>query len=227
MRTLLLTGFLALLCAPGSASSQTTDASDAGTYDIACPATLNSYFQVDYHGVDYAGEEWLSQWRAISSARPLPSRTWYYAYPNRHIKSRDNSHVWEYAEIRVHCWVYRAMYLTVVHYDPIDYRGYVKPASSNPGSGSGTCDDMYMTSLTPTNPEYELSTAAYDPYDPSCVGSGGGGGGDGGDGGVTFPEMCSSLGGKLYYDYLCLEQWNANTGNYETVWCGVAAICET
>ena len=44
---------------------------------------------------------------------------------------------------------------------------------------------------------------------------------------MTFPELCSSLGGKLYYDYLCLEQWNEETGAYETVWCGTAAICET
>jgi hypothetical protein len=48
MRTLLLAGGLALLCAPGSASSQTSDVSDEGAYDIACPATLNSYFHGDY-----------------------------------------------------------------------------------------------------------------------------------------------------------------------------------
>ena len=73
----------------------------------------------------------------------------------------------------------------------------------------------------------------YDPYDPGygttsdCPESGGGGGGSGGGSEQTFPEMCSSLGGKLYYDYGCMEVYNADTGNWETVWCGTFSVCET
>jgi hypothetical protein len=239
MRLLLLAGVLALLCAPGPASGQTYD--EAGeANDIECPGGLNSYFRGNYEGVHFAGKVWLSQWFAFSPDRPLPSRTWYYAYPERHLTSTDNASVWEWAEIKVHCWVYRRLYLTVIHYDPIDFGGQVKAIPSDPGGGCGGGE--YMTSISPVGawagggePEHELSSEYYDPYDPDCGGSAGGptggagaGGSDGDDSGsMTFPELCSSLGGKLYYDYICLEQWDDRTGEYETVWCGTAAICET
>jgi hypothetical protein len=233
MRFLLLAGILALFCAPGSASSQTYDYE---TRDIECPGGLNTYFRGNYEPVDYAGKEWLSQWFAFSPDRPLPSRTWYYAYPDRNLTSTDNTSIWEWAEIKVHCWIYRSLYITVIHYDPIDFGGYVKTNPSAPGSGSGCGDSDYMTSISPidpwtggSSPAYELSREDYDPYDPGCGGSGGGTPGEGGDDGddLTFPELCSSLGGKLYYDYMCLEQWNQATGEYDTVWCGTAAVCET
>lgn len=244
MRLLLLTGVLALLWAPGSAASQTYEESGE-TYDIECPGGLNSYFRGNYEGVYHAGKEWLSQWFAFSPDRPLPSKTWYYAYPDRHITSTDNTYVWEWAEIKVHCWVYRRLYVMIVHYDPIDFGGYVKAIPSDPGTGGGCEGGEYMSSVSQvgswagaSDPADELSAESYDPYDPDCSGGGEGSGGigdgegessgSGGDGGeMTFPELCSALGGKLYYDYVCLEQWNEKTGEYETVWCGTAAICET
>jgi hypothetical protein len=243
MRLLLLAGVIALFCAPGSASGQTND-ENGEAYDIECPGGLNAYFRGDYEAVDHAGKEWLSQWFAFSPDRPLPSRTWYYAYPDRHITSTDNTSVWEWAEIKVHCWVYRRLYVMVVHYDPIDFGGYVKAIPSDPVDGGGCGGGEHVTSVSPagslaggSDPAYEPSREFYDPYDPGCGGSGGGGTGGSGEGGgasgedegggTTFPEQCSSFGGRLYYDYICLEQWNEETGAYEAVWCGTAAICET
>lgn len=241
MRLVLLIGGLALFCVPGSASGQTYDTT-AETYDIECPGGLNAYFREHYQGVDHAGKEWLSRWFAFSPERPLPSRTWYYAYPDRHLLSTDNTAVWEWAEIKVHCWVYRGLYVMVRHYDPIDFGGYVKAIPSDPGSGGPCTGGEHVASISRLDPwaadnglSHDLSSGSYDPYDPSCDGSGGGGAGDDGDGGsrgddggeMTFPEMCSSLGGRLYYDYLCLEEWDEATREYVTVWCGTAAICET
>jgi hypothetical protein len=218
---LLLAAMFALFCAPGFATSQTADESSTA-YDIECPGGLNSYFQLNREPVHYRGEEWVSQWFASSPERPLPSRTWYYAYPDRDLISLDNTAFWQWAEIKVHCWIYQSLYITVRHYDPIDFGGYVRMIPSDP-SGEGCGGGDYTTSYY------------YDPYDPGsgCDGSDGTGGSAGGGSAadptrdMTFPELCSSLGGKLYYDYLCLEQWNEKTGSYETIWCGTAAICET
>ena len=58
MRLLLLAGSVALLCAPGPASSQTYDESGE-TYEIECPGGLNAYFRGNYQGVYHAGKEWL------------------------------------------------------------------------------------------------------------------------------------------------------------------------
>jgi hypothetical protein len=115
----------------------------------------------------------------------------------------------------------------LVSQDPVNRPVLVRRGPGSGGDGCGGHGGVdYPTSTAPADTEYALSDDDYDPYYPACGGTGGTGTG-GGDGGMTFPEMCSSLGGKLYYDYYCLELWNANTGNYETVWCGTAAICET
>jgi hypothetical protein len=240
MRILLLAGVVSvLLGASTSATSQTYNESPAAD-DIECPGGLNTYFRGNYEPVDYWGKEWFSQWFASSRDRPLPSRTWYYAYPDRDLISTDNTSIWKWAEIKVHCWVYRSLYVTVIHYDPIDFGGYVKNIPADP-DGGGCGGGEYMTSVSPvgssiarSGPNSELASEPYNPYDPECSGGGSGGGGDDGGGGsggdsgeMTFPQLCSSLGGKLYYDYVCLEQWNEKTGAYETVWCGTAAICET
>lgn len=221
MRLLLLTGVAALACAPGTAASQ--------RYDISCPGGLNVYFRDGYQPVEYAGKEWYSQWMASSPVRPLPSQAWYYAYPDRDIISTDNTTLWTWAEIKVHCWVHRSLYVQVIHYDPVDFGGFVRAIPSDPnGCGEGET----VTSASPAAPWVgaDLADHSYDPYDPGCTGSGseGGGGGSSGEGETTtFAETCSALNGTLYYDYFCLEQWNERTGKYETIWCGTAAICET
>lgn len=109
------------------------------------------------------------------------------------------------------------------------------PGGCGPGGGEN------LTSLLPADPNRELSPEnfAYDPYDPgaqqtvSCGGGGTGGGtgdgsgGDGSDSGGSFAETCGSLGGKLYYDYGCLEAFDPETQEWEQVWCGTIAVCET
>jgi hypothetical protein len=73
----------------------------------------------------------------------------------------------------------------------------------------------------------------YDPYAPGeetatpsdCAGNGGEG--DSGGSGESFASMCGSLRGTLYYDYGCLEQWDAAKNQWVTVWCGTYAVCET
>lgn len=223
---ILLPGLLLALFGEAAALS-------AQGYDVNCPTGLNRNF-MHYQPVPYAGHEWSSQWMAKSSVRPLPSRSWYRAYPNRDITSIDGAARWTGAEILVHCWVYRSMYLTVIHYDPVGFAGYVRPTQQACLGGGEP-----MTSISPPGPwgsptrTENVSEDTYDPYSPDaqsdCDDPEAGGGGTGGSDGSepTFAEVCSSLGGKLHYDYVCLEQWNKYTGEYEVVWCGTAAICET
>lgn len=76
----------------------------------------------------------------------------------------------------------------------------------------------------------------HEPYDPyssygdGCAGGGEDGSGVGGEGEGGTPdgsgggdEACG--GGPLYYDYLCIDVWNPETGEWEEFWCGTAAIC--
>lgn len=125
--------------------------------------------------------------------------------------------------------VWAGNYTVVAHEGEVTFGPAYSPYN---GDGAGGCGDpAYMTGVGPDTASVQpisLYESSYDPYDPGpplC----GGGGGSGRDGSKeeTFPEACSSLGGKLYYDYICLQLWNESTGSYETVWCGVAAICET
>lgn len=102
---------------------------------------------------------------------------------------------------------------------------------SDPG-GSGTCrtDSGENVSSAGPSPDGYM----YDPYDPGYeTPSGCTGGGSSGETGIgsgseeTFPEMCTSLGGTLYYDYGCFEAFNTETATWETIWCGTIAVCET
>lgn len=97
-------------------------------------------------------------------------------------------------------------------------------------------DGEYMTSVSlDASPGANASPDEYlyDPYDPAyapepssdCPGTGRTGGGERST--QTFPEMCSGMGGTLYYDYGCIERYNRETGGWETIWCGTYAVCET
>lgn len=100
---------------------------------------------------------------------------------------------------------------------PGEYMSSVSPA---PAPGANASPDGYF----------------YDPYDPgydtgTCSGCDGGGAGGGDEGGnipeESFPQMCDAWGGKLYYDYGCIEKYNWDTGNWDQIWCGTYAVCET
>lgn len=134
--------------------------------------------------------------------------------------------------------VWSGRYWVVAHEGDITLGpAYPAGGAGMSGTGGDRCDGgEYMTGVgadTMTHSAPSIYDGAYDPYSPEspseCYGTGGGGvpGQDSGDDPETFASTCSSLGGKLYYDFVCLEIWNEASGKYETVWCGVAAICET
>lgn len=100
------------------------------------------------------------------------------------------------------------------------------------GTGPGPGAD-YPTSVSPA-PGANASPDGYlyDPYDPGYgsdapSGCTGGSGGEGSSPEPTFAAMCGSWGGKLYYDYGCIERYNVARGQWEEVWCGTYATCET
>jgi hypothetical protein len=105
------------------------------------------------------------------------------------------------------------------------------PGSEGCGSTGPGEDPDYPTSISPA-PGASASPDGYlyDPYDPgygSDTPSGCPGGSTDGGSEPTFAAMCGSWGGKLYYDYGCIEQYNAARGQWEEIWCGTYATCET
>jgi hypothetical protein len=105
----------------------------------------------------------------------------------------------------------------------------------DPGSCVGSGGE-YMTSLLAVpGRDAPVDGLLYDPYDPGasatpsgdCEGSGSGGGGGPGGEEKSLPEVCGDLGGKLYYDYGCIEQYDYASGTWYTIWCGSYAVCET
>lgn len=101
-----------------------------------------------------------------------------------------------------------------------------------PDDGGGdymTGTDASAPGGDPDLPPYNF---AYDPYNPgdTSPSSGCDGGGETHEPAEpepTFAEMCTALGGKLYYDYGCIEQWNKEKGQWEPEWCGTYAVCES
>jgi hypothetical protein len=101
-----------------------------------------------------------------------------------------------------------------------------------PDDGGG--DFMTGTDASAPGGDPELSpyNFAYDPYNPGDTSpssdcSGGGETPAPAEPEPTFAEMCTALGGKLYYDYGCIEQWNKEKGQWEPEWCGTYAVCES
>lgn len=134
--------------------------------------------------------------------------------------------------------VWSGNYWVVAHEGDISF-GPAYPAGGagygSTGSGCGGEDFMTGANTDSVGPlASSIYDGGYDPYSPEEPSSGCGGGtgagntgGNTGSSGETFAATCSSLGGKLYYDFFCLEVWNESTGEYKTIWCGVAAFCET
>lgn len=106
---------------------------------------------------------------------------------------------------------------------------YARQASC---SDTPRCDDpIGDDSMTGFAPEGSaVDGVFYNPYDPgeaestssSCPG-----GSSGDSDGSDFASTCSSLGGALSYEFGCLEEWDATTSEWVTVWCGTYAVCET
>jgi hypothetical protein len=123
--------------------------------------------------------------------------------------------------------VWSGQYWVVAHEGTIDLGPAYVPWPGGGGNGGGCGGPGHY--LTGAGGDAAISDAGYDPYasSPSCGDDGGGGSGPGSPDGQNFAELCSSLNGRLYYDFACLELWNEKTGDYQTVWCGTAAFCET
>ena len=67
----------------------------------------------------------------------------------------------------------------------------------------------------------DLGAASYDPYEPGggCGDGGLTGGVDGGGGAICGGDQ------DLYYEYVCIDVRDLDTGLWVEVWCGVVAVC--
>jgi hypothetical protein len=118
--------------------------------------------------------------------------------------------------------IWSGQYWVAAHQGEIVFGPTYTPWAGNAdGCGGGA---EYVTDI---GGDADIASPTYDPYsaEPQSCGTGGSPGSAGDT--PTFAEICGSLDGKLYYDYLCLDVWNEKTKTYETVWCGTAAFCET
>jgi hypothetical protein len=228
-QTLLRLWLFSLLLAPSSLAAQRY-----GEWDRACDTGYGPRFSAPFtHGVIFGEKEFLTEWRSEATARPLPSKNWYVATPNRDPVSSDNTKQWHNAGVLVHCWVERTPYYVSLMAAPIDYRGSLQDNCKR-GAG-GTWD------VAPA-PE-DGSSGPYNPYDAwyeeECNGTTGetqsgsgtayntgdftggetvtwsGGVGDGGR------SVCGSL---AVVEYVCIDVWDEERGWVE--WdCGYATTC--
>lgn len=172
----LLTGLLVL---PHGTLAQTalyeTDIAGSGyedmavgeSRDVACEYGFSRNF-AGHTGVPFEGYMFLSDWRSKRSDFPLPSWNWYYALPDRNPVSEDRKARWNNAEIQVHCWIYRAMYLLHHHRDVVAGAGQLVELCEEDRERIDI--EAYDDGGTVSN-SATLST---------CSGDGGGGGGGGG-----------------------------------------------
>lgn len=140
--------------------------------DVPCEYSFAPTFY-SYSGVEFEGQTFSSEWRSKRSDFPLPAWNWYYAVPTQTVVSNSGKYRWENAEIQVHCWVYRALYVLTHHRDHVASLGRLVELCE------GDWDDRDLDEIENragggTVPNPALST--------SCGGDGGGGGGGGGGG---------------------------------------------
>ncbi len=169
--------------------------------DVPCVFGLAS--TVDGHfGVEFGDDKWfLTDWQSNLSDFPLPSRNWYHAVPNRNPISTDGTARWENAEIQVHCWVYRALYLFQRHYDVIAASGRLVEL----------CDDRERIDIEAGDDGGTVPNSA---TLSACSGDGGGGGGGGGT-----VVRCYTLTIEHYWYY-------PDTGQIEYRYTEMQTYCE-
>jgi hypothetical protein len=154
--------------------------------DVPCEYGYSARFHSHY-GVEFEGQMFMSQWLSKSSKFPLPSWNWYYAYPMQTVVSNNGKYRWENAEIQVHCWVYRALYVITHHRDHVASLGRLVELCEN------DWEEIEMRAYDDggTVPNLTLSTP--------CGSDGSGGGGGGGDGGSNW--RCYTVTIDHYYYY--------------------------
>lgn len=88
--------------------------------DVPCEYSYGPSFY-SYYGIEFEDQMFMSQWisKVGLDKAPLPSWNWYYAYPMQTVVSNNSKYRWEDAEIQVHCWVYRALYVIMHHRDHV------------------------------------------------------------------------------------------------------------
>jgi hypothetical protein len=122
------------------------------------------------------------------------------------------------------------------------YAGSYDDAKCAPPSSDGCApppdggEFQTSVSVIPRLPQMSSSplAAEYDPYDPEYQTTTSGCSPDAGETPGTptgedksFAQTCNDWDGKLYYDYGCIEQYFADTGEWKEIWCGTYAVCET
>jgi hypothetical protein len=250
LRRILLSLLLAVPVLPHGVVAQATwedsvvtgyeDLAVGAAYDVPCDYTLGPRF-FQYYGAEFEGQMFLTGWRSVRSDTPLPSWNWYYALPDRDPVSNNGKYRWKDAQIQVHCWVYRAMYLTVIHRDPVAALGELVELCEGDWRIDVQREDGYDD-----GDGSRLGSSRYDPYSRSswgatefCADDNDGGGGGGGTqyypGDYTNGETVgwsdgvgtggySACGQDAKVEYICIDVWVDGVGWVE--WsCGYATTC--
>jgi len=167
------------------------DMAEGESRDVPCEYSLSPAV-FEHYGVEFKGHMFLSEWRSIRSDFPLPSWNWYYALPNRNPISNDGKARWEDAQIQVHCWVYRVMYVIRHHRHHVASLGRLVELCEVDWEEDDDWEEIEVQASGDggTAPNFTSSTI--------CNGDGGGGGG-GGDGGSTWRCYTVTIDHYLYY----------------------------
>jgi hypothetical protein len=169
----------------GVEGSPYEDMAEGESRDVPCPYGLSA--TVDGHyGVPFGDYMFMSDWQSKKSDFPLPAWNRYYAVPVRSVISNDRKARWDNAEIQVHCWVYRAMYLIQRHYDVVAVSGTLVELCE---------DDWERIDIEAYD---DVGTAQGSTTLSTCGGDGGGGGG-GGDGGSVWTCYTVTIEHYWYY----------------------------
>jgi hypothetical protein len=222
------------------AGSGYEDMADGESRDFPCEYGLSARFY-EHYGVEFEGYMFLTDWVSKRSDFPLPSWNWYRPLPNRSLISNDGKARWDNAEIQVHCWVYRRLYVLRIHRDVVAAMGQLVEL----------CEDDWRIDLRREDSDYDgdgsrLGSSRYDPYASSwgyeefCSDNNDGGAGNGsgtqyypGDytGGETVDWETgvgnggtSSCGETAKVEIICIDVWVEGVGWVE--WsCGYATTC--
>jgi hypothetical protein len=190
--------FLALV----SISASPLHGQTYGEWDVACPLYLTPRFSAPFnHGVIYQGKEFITRWRSVSQATPLPSYNWYEATPYANPLSTDGTSRWYGAKVEGHCTVDRNPYWVRYNVYPVAYDGQVRSCSNGAGGNW-----YYITD--PLDESYEPYTSTEPESD--CNSSGGGSG--------SAVVTCHD-------EYVYVEVSNDGGVTWEVIWEGWAQVC--
>lgn len=213
----------------------------------ACPTHLTGGFLGNWFGYRHAGYEWTDDWQrdrvldpdSLSLAEYVPLGNPY------DITSRDGRARWYEPRFLARCTATEFWFLgriQAVDYatQPIRHYGRVVPIDEGSGEDCGGDGRNPETDHALTNDPMQ---STYDPYLPADEG-GCGGGDEGGEGsGIQYQpgdytggetvswESGTGNGGQSVcgdqakVEYICIERYNGETGQWEEWSCGYATTC--